>query len=659
MKYFYSLLLACAVFAMAAAPGDTTWVSSHNKTDMTWYETYSDTASFPTTTTSYHKILMYYTLGCATGGCSDWDYTTRVYLMKATGAMDSNVTSIDTLSTNPLVIDTTWNVFEVKEPFELARVITPYGGNLKNNWTHEFMYDVTDFYPLMKGDVEIRVHYQGWSSGFSATVKFAMIEGTPAREVIKVENLYQGHGDYITSAAFESNNLPSRVVSIDTATKGSMIRANFSGHGFINSLNCAEFCEKDYFLTIDGIEIFRQPIWRDDCGLNPLWPQAGTWLYDRANWCPGDRSLFRNHEVFLPPGNVGLDIDIEAYTYTVPPGEVPAGYNYAVQLFQYKAPSFQNDVELERTLAPSSEDESGRMNPACSGAVVRIRNKGEQTLTSCTIEYGMDGGDWKTFNWTGNLGFMESEVVELPFSGPSDWMSYKPKKNFLALAHQPNGQTDQNPHNNWYKTTIKSAPVYPANLQMTIFTNNAAHENTWTLTRMEDGTVIGSDSNLTNNTNYTETLSLQPGCYLFHFTDSDKDGLAYQFNNDGSGNIRFRNDGGSFFLKALNSNFGTEIKHYFTVGYGIGLEEDPSFATAFNFYPNPTSGKLNLSIAAEGTNKLHLELFSLDGKKVLGASESFENDLDSSLDVSHLPEGLYTLKAQIGNDLYTKKLVIQ
>ncbi len=660
MRYFYSALLFFVTLSLGAAPGDTTWVTAHNKTDMTWYGTYKDTAAFPNGSKSYHKILMYYTMGCASSGCSAWDYTTRVLLMKATGAMDSTIQKLDTISTSPLVIDTTWNVFEVKEPYELARVITPYGGGLPNSWSHDFVYDLTDYYPLLKDDVEIHVQYQGWSSGFSATVKFAMIEGTPARDVVKIENLYHGGGNYITSSDFETKHLPSRTVNIDPATQGLRMKANFSGHGFVNSLNCAEFCKKDYYVNINNQKVVTQSIWRDDCGLNPIWPQAGTWLFDRANWCPGDKSLFREHELTanLPATTMDIDVDIEPYSYTVPPGETPAGYNYAVQLFQYKSPNFQNDVELERILAPSSEDENGRMNPICAGALVRIRNKGAQTLTSCEIGYGMDGGEWKVYNWTGNLEFMESEVVELPFVGATDWMSYKPKKVFIAIANQPNGKPDENALNNWYESEIQMAPLYPPNLRLTVRTNNAASETHWKLTRMDDGAVIASGDNLANGTNYVENLSLQPGCYLMHVQDRGKDGLSFQFNNDGSGVVRFQNDGGSFFIRNFNSNFGTEIKEYFTVGYGIGIDE-PEFKSFLDVYPNPGNGHINIDLVNAGKAQVGMEVYSLDGRRVFEQTTSMNNELNVTPDLSHLPKGIYTLKVTINKEVHTRKLLIQ
>ena len=130
MKYLYTLSFLLFALHSFSAPGDTTLVSAHQKADMTWYGSYDAWGDFPDGNTSYSKILLRYTMGCATGGCSDWDYTTQIQLMIPTGVMDSNVASVDTVSLTPLVIDTTWNVFEVEEAYELARVITPYGGSL-------------------------------------------------------------------------------------------------------------------------------------------------------------------------------------------------------------------------------------------------------------------------------------------------------------------------------------------------------------------------------------------------------------------------------------------------------------------------------------------------------------------------------------------------
>lgn len=649
-------------FVLKAAPGDTTWVNVHSKTQMTWYERYSDKALFPDGSTSYHKILMYYRLGCANGGCSDWDYTTRVELLKPTGVMDSTVQKIDTISTSPLQIDTTWNVFEVKEHYELARVMTPYANGFASNWEHDFVFDVTDFYPLLKDSVEIEVFYQGWSSGFSASIEFAMIEGTRPREVTRIDNLYMGRGNYLKSNDFENAHLPEKNILLDPQTTGMDLRVNFSGHGFVNALNCAEFCKKDYYVKVNNQLVATQAIWRDDCGMNAIWPQPGTWLFDRANWCPGDKSLFRTHNLsqYVSGSSVDLNIDIEAYSYTVPSGEVPAGYNYAAQLIQYKDPVHQKDVELERIMAPSDEDEFARLNPICRNALVKIRNKGAQPLTSCVIRYGLKGQAWKAFSWSGNLESMESEVVELPFGDEKDWWSLNGQSlQFEASVEQPNGLTDEYTYNNHYTSHFTAPDTYPSKIKLYLKTNNAAAETHWTLSAL-DGTVIDSGDNLQNNQVYQVPFDLDPGCYVFSLKDRDKDGLQFFANNDGGGIVRFLNDGGSFFIDNLEANFGTELRKHFTVGYSIGEEElMPGQASFLEVYPNPASDQLNLDVVSEGSQSMELSLTDISGKVVLSKVLQIEGSAQPKLDVSHLPAGFYSLHARFAEDSYVKKVMIK
>ena len=98
-----------------------------------------------------------------------------------------------------------YQTYDVIENYELARVITPYGNGLSNNWKFTTTFDITDFEQILRDSVEIRCHYSGWSSGFSATLDFEFIEGTPARDVLSVKNIYTGGHSYVTSTDFEAN----------------------------------------------------------------------------------------------------------------------------------------------------------------------------------------------------------------------------------------------------------------------------------------------------------------------------------------------------------------------------------------------------------------------------------------------------------------------
>jgi hypothetical protein len=660
MRVLFLLMALLFVFNAKAAPGDTSWVNVHEKTQMTWYQRYTAKAQMPDGSKSYHKIIMYYRMGCANGGCSDWDYTTRVTVQHPTGALDSNVASIDTISTNPLVIDTTWNVFEVKEAYELARVITPYANGFANDWEHDFVYDVTDYYPLLKDSVEIEVFYQGWSSGFSATIDFAFIEGPRPREVLSIDNVYMGGGSYLNSTDFENTHLPQKTIAIDSATQGLDLKVNFSGHGFVNSLNCAEFCKKDYYVKVGGQQVASRSIWRNDCGMNAIWPQPGTWIYDRANWCPGDKSLFRHHDLssYISGSTLDLDVDIESYSYTVPPNQSPASYNYSIQLIQY-IPNHQNDVALDRILAPSDEDESARLNPVCGHAMVRIQNRGAQDLTSCVITYGIRGQAFHTYNWSGSLKHMESEAVWLPFGNEaSEWYPATGNQFFEAYAGKPNGQNDENGLNGFALTAFEAAPVYPSKMTFNLMTNGAASETHWTLTDVNDSVWYSGD-NLTNNTPYNIPFDLDPGCYVLSIKDRDKDGLSFFNNNDGGGLIRLIGDAGTNFFKNLQANFGTELRQEFTVGYSIGANEQQLTELQFDIYPNPATSEVILVLPRELKTASTVKVVDISGRTVLLREISTGEAQHLTLDISNLNPGSYLVELASRESKSSRKLIIQ
>lgn len=659
-KQIYPFLLLLLAAAVKAAPGDTTKVSAHQAVDMTWYGNYNDWAVFPDSNFQAYQVLMRYTMGCATGGCSDWDYTTVIDLMRPTGIMDSAIKSIDTLSTNPLQIDTTWRRFEIKESLELAKVITPYGGALPQNWTRTFYFDVTDLVPLMHDSVEIRAQYQGWSSGFSVSLEFLMIEGTPPRDVLSVQNLYKGGFAYRDSAKVEREILPARLMRFPNQTQYVGLNMAPSGHGFVNALNCAEFCEKDYIVKVDGQTAARQAMWRNDCGMNDLWPQAGTWLYDRANWCPGDRVNTHRHDLsnFIQADSARVNVDIEAYAYTVPSGQSPASYNMSAQLVAYGSFNKQVDAELSQILKPTAEDEYARLNPVCDEALIEVRNTGAQPLQSLTIQYGLtDGLHWQEYQWTGNLAALERLQIALPMDSLVHWTSLGSTLEFAAKIVKVNGGTDERSFNNQQKRSFHPAPQYPAKMRFDLRTNNAASETFWELRSYPSGQLIHSGDNLQNSTAYRDTFKLQPGCYALIIGDRDEDGLSFFGNNDGSGRIGLRNLDGPFFSKTYNPNFGTEIRDYFTVGYGIGLPKQLRTEQQIELYPNPSQGQVELELPYE-VESLFWRLRDAQGRVVAQEKRDTQGRLNLSLDLSAQQKGLYILEIAFKGQSQQTKLLL-
>ncbi len=680
MKIHYLTLIALLTFLLNtsithAAPGDTTTVSVHQAVDMTWYGPYEQMGTFPDGSVTYNKILMEYTMGCASGGCSDWDYTTKIEARIPTGAFDSTVLTVDTIT-----MDTIWNVFEVMESFELGRVITPYGGYMatnqqgyNNNWKHKYVFDVTDFVHLLRDDVMIRAFYDGWSSGFSVTLDFKFIEGTPAREVIGIKNVYQGSGSYLTGGfAFENNNFPQKTLDMPTDMSSAKLRVTISGHGFDNNVNCAEFCERDYYVKVDGNQIAEQSIWRDDCGFNPIYPQGGTWIYNRANWCPGDKAYAFEHDLtpYVTAGQTAdINVDMESYFWN---GAQQPSYIYSIQLVTYKDNNFVNDGALEDIIQPSTADAHKRVNPACGQPVIKLKNEGQNPLTSAIIEYGVNGSGVCTFTWTGNLAFMESEEVALP---SIVWSEYDENdKTFNAEIISVNGGMDDNSLNDKLSSTFEVPnATFPPDLKIRIQTNNRGYENGYVLTD-SDGNVISERAvgSLGNNSTYEDEVNLTPNCYILRIFDTGGDGLQWWANTaQGNGSAFIFRADIPFALKTFNADFGSEIHYEFTIGEIGAIPHSGDCTPVSNediiledkqlkVRPNPNTGLFNIELENIQLENAELSVLNLLGQSVheirLG---NVQGNYSQTLNVQHLPKGLYLLNIEYDGGQLSRKVLIE
>ncbi|NNC95841.1 MAG: T9SS type A sorting domain-containing protein [Chitinophagales bacterium] len=681
MKFIIGALLLCASLFSFASEGDTTVIRVHDAVDLTWFGNYDQMGFFPDGNTSYNKIILKYTMGCASSGCSDWDYTTQIQLLRPTGQLDSNIVGYDTVSTNPLVVDTMWNVFEVKEEMEMGRAITPYGtymadgsNGFNNSWERVFYYDITDFTTLLKDSIVVRAHYSGWSSGFSATLDFLFIEGTPSRPVLDITNIYSGSWSYQNQTNFESTALPEKNVSLQAGNQYKL-RVTPSGHGFDNNTGCAEFCERFYSIKLNGTTAFQQNMWRDDCGLNAVYPQGGTWVYNRANWCPGDYVWTFEHELTnyvsaLP--SVSIDMDIQPIVWS---GNQAPSYIIDALLVEYGGFNYQNDLGLEQIMAPNNKYEYNRNNPICGNPIVKVKNYGELTVTQFDIEYWVEGGQKCWMQWTGSLASGESEIVELP---AFDWSGFTEQK-FYARVEWPNDVEDELSINDQMTTHFDIPERLDSIFVVRFWANNFPGENSYVI-KNDQGVVVHTNSTFSANTLHWDTISLPDGCYYIEFRDFDQqlgggDGLTWWANNDGSGSFQLRrlknSTQNSSIIQTFNPDFGNNIFKAFTVGYTLGngpakqpcVEPDHTptgikdLEEGFNpikVYPNPATDEIYVDWMLEEESEV--SLWDLSGRKL--QSEHVRGATTLKFQLHKYPQQVYIVKTTNGNKVFTQRFVL-
>ena len=731
-----SLLLLLSGFnSLMAATGDTTRVRTHDNVHWNWNGTWNGWGVFPADTVSYRKILLNYTLGCPSSGCSEWDYSTHIYIRHYTGeygstlvlapdftvdgqtvdsvcysVAPSNTTfydslgmqtdstqnasilirefndlqdpwlATDSLSVFPanywnyqwnasgMIVDSNWvgadsclyisydstyNLVEITERYEIGRVITPYNGTVPNNWKFTWVFDITDFEPILHDSVEVLAHYGGWQDGFTITLDFDFIEGTPPRKVNRLQNLWNGAFQYGNVNNPIENHLVPKWVIPDSSTYGAKLRIVNTGHSFGGTQNCAEFCRKTHQVVVNGDSI-AQELWRYDCGMNPVYPQSGTWLYNRAGWCPGSEVRPYDYELtpWMNTGADSLEVDynMAAYTYL---GGASFHPNYEIDgvVFHYDRINFNLDASLEEIIAPNDNPYHNRFNPICSNPIVKIKNNGAIGIASLEITYGTVGGTMSTYQWTGNLAFDETAEVELPLP------TWGAGNKFVVSLSNPNGGTDEQPDNDVLTVSYDTPPVFPGDFYFLIRTNGAALETKYTLHDDQGNLLAQSSPFWGSNQMYRDTFALSKGCYTFRLYDIQDDGLSFFGNNDGSGFARIFEVGGSA-LYTFEPNFGSQILLDFTVDVASGIETE-GLENHVEVYPNPATDQLSIDLDLSQTVETTVMLHMPDGRTLLTDQLGYINSASHRMDVSGLAAGFYLVEIRAGSERILRKIVIQ
>jgi hypothetical protein len=642
-KIITSIFMICFFINTNANNGDTIHVVSHRdvliQTDPGIGHTeYPLWAQFPASSTPIRKIMLKMTFKCPPGlRCGEWDYSNHIVMRRKGGVAGPD------------------------QNLEIAGFITPYGWNFPSSWKFEWFADLTDYESLLRDSVEIEYQHSGYEAradrGWLVTLDFIVTEGAPIMQTNNIQKLWDGNFRYGDLANDIETHLVPVSVNMNSQTKVARLHLLQTGHGGDGTTGCAEFCYPNRALKFDGGVVDVKQIY-EPCGSIPLYPQGGTWIYDRGNWCPGMmvKPYIYDFNV-APSSNHDIDIDMDPY----PSASGGAG-NYVVKghLIQFKEPATTNDLEVYEIKSPSSEYIYGRTGTVCSNPVITVRNNGKSNVTKFEIRYGIEGlGEFVQF-WNGVL--IPQEKIDITLHN-----ILKPtatQNRFKAYVSYPNGVGDEYVFDD---TLFSKAPVVP-NWDSTIVfayrTNLRSSENSYTL-KDDLGNILyeRTAGSLSNNTNYKDTFVLSSGCYTFHFKDNGGDGLSFWANSAaGNGTAKFQKPNNTL-IKNYNPDFGNEIYQQFTVGDPeyravTGINELSNIGTV-NVFPNPASDMVSIDCNFTTPQNIQVEILNLLGGSVY--VQSYNNTSADVLDIntSSLSNGTYIVKIKSVGQEFTKKIFIQ
>lgn len=668
-----------------AGIGDTTIIVAHSNSNLGGPPSNDDIwVVFPNNAITYQKIIMKFTLGCGTPACSHWDYTVDTELGKKSGAIDSSFVSEDSVTH-----DTTWAYSEHVDFTEVGRLITPYGNYMDwawpiaqrhgfdSSWTHPYIYDVTDYAAMLKDSVNVRVHYDGWSDAFRAKVEFIFIEGPPSRTVGDVREIYHTGIGYPNSAGFESV-ATTKTFSVNSNVTSAKVVIHMTGHG-----GSGEFDPHYVHLKVNNNEVYSRLLWKDDCDINPVSPQGGTWIFHRANWCPGDKVPVFEADItpYITPGqNVDLDLDLDDFT------PQPNGYTYGLSAYLITYTSQKNnDVMMEEIIAPNSDKPYLHWNPVCTNPKVKIKNTGKQYLNYAEISYWVKGGSKWYYEWNGNLPPLESEQITLP---AFDWGGLDTNDRvFYAEAKWPNQVPDEYTYNNKLESAFKMTPRMDSVFFIYFKSNNQPWENAY-IVRNEDGDTIRHKTTFAANTIYRDTLHLIPGSYSLDFYDYDSvnwgagDGLQFWLNQQNSSDPWYETTGQlklykipGAVVKSFDGDFGANIHYEFTVGYNLGSNPykvppvEPVHNTgmidlnlldaAMNVFPNPAKEIINIQIDLNQDADGVVMMSDISGRTIREFHVNGSSKYFVTIPSGELAKGMYFINFVSNGKHLTRKIVVQ
>ena len=263
------------------------------------------------------------------------------------------------------------------------------------------------------------------------------------------------------------------------------------------------------------------------------------------------------------------------------------------------------------------------------------------TLTASTLF----GTELITYDWTGNLGTYEMEVVELgEVIFPSTSMF------FIDVT----SGDDYDGNNSVSETMNLTGEIATSLVRVRFTTDNMPGDNRWDITDgagdVAASTTFGDMTE--NQTEYEWWVNLgTTGCYNFTVYDQLGNGGNIEcdistFNEEGE-NIN------TIFTVNNSGNWTTLNKGFLVNEVNMTVGEE--LATPIAVYPNPTNGLITLQGLSSTTRQL-VEIRDAQGKIIFSQQRPANGDT-WVLDLNALDNGLYILTVIDGNSRVTQSIV--
>ena len=280
--------------------------------------------------------------------------------------------------------------------------------------------------------------------------------------------------------------------------------------------------------------------------------------------------------------------------------------------------------------------------------IVRLSNFGANDLTSAEIHFHVNGETVQTYNWTGNLAFLESTEIELPQID----FTVLDENMVSAYVVNPNGTTDDFPMNDTISQAFDAAVLTPQEVKLMIKLDDNPEEITWEVLNSSGDIVFSGGPYTTAGAFIQETMTFDvPDCHQFNIYDTGGDGLQIP------GFFALFYGGNNEII--AGTNFGSKISAQFTVSDPLGLNivEQP---TEVMVYPNPMNNMGQVSFNLLEEKAVEINIINITGQHIsqIEASDYSPGNHTVQFSVADLQTGVYFIQTKIGSETLTNRISV-
>ncbi len=308
-------------------------------------------------------------------------------------------------------------------------------------------------------------------------------------------------------------------------------------------------------------------------------------------------------------------------------------------------PFFENDATISRVYDYTKSSCNG-----LTSAKAVLKNHGSQALTSAHIVASINGEELYSEEWTGNLGFLESAVIDLGEMA----FGVEASNALVVEIVETNGGADDYPDNISQSVAIASAENATGVVKLFILLDSKPEETTWELINTNTGEVVQTGGPYSSPGAVTIPMEVSDNnCYEFIIYDAGGDGICC---GHGTGYYGMLHDNQPMFT---GSFFGDVERYQF--GFGLVGIDEVATESSIQINPNPASNQATIQLELQKATMVQISMTDLTGSEINSIDYGKMNAGTYQLTdwFVQVPKGVYLITIQEGENKTTRKLIVQ